>query len=53
MGYYAGKPIESVVYCLMKHWDMNAIVLGKQARRPSFVKPKNVTNYGHYVILTM
>ena len=44
-----------------KHLDMNAIVLGKHARLPSFIKLKpfglwelkNATNYIHYVILTM
>ena len=45
----------------LKHLDMNAIVLGKHARLPSFIKLKpsglwelkNATNYIHYVILTM
>ena len=45
----------------LKHLDMNAIVLGRHARLPSFrkLKPlgvwelKNATNYIHYVILTM
>ena len=43
---------------VLKHLDMNAIVLGKQVRHTSFIKPKpsslwesiNVTNYNHYVI---
>ena len=46
---------------LLKHLDMNAIVLGKQVRRTSFIKPKpsslwvwtNVTNYDHYVIFIL
>ena len=45
----------------LKHLDMNAIVLGKHARLPSFIKLKpsglwelkNATSYIHYVILTM
>ena len=45
----------------LKHLDMNAIVLGKHARLPSFrkLKPlgvwklKNATNCIHYVILSM
>ena len=45
----------------LKHLDMNAIVLGKHARLPSFIKLKpsglwklkSATNYIHYVILTM
>ena len=45
----------------LKDLDMNAIVLGRHARLPSFrkLKPlgvwelKNATNYNHYVILTM
>ena len=44
-----------------KHVDMNAIVLGKHATLPSFIKLKpsglwklkNATSYIHYVILTM
>ena len=44
-----------------KHLEMNAIVLGKHARLPSFIKLKpsglwelkNATSYVHYVILTM
>ena len=43
---------------VLKHLDMNAIVLGKQVRRTLLIKPKpsslwewiNVTNYNHYVI---
>ena len=41
---------------VLRHLDMNAIVLGKHVRRTSFIEPKpsslwewtNVTNYNHY-----